>query len=371
MTDERPLVAVDLFQYTGKKGGIETYVSELYGAFNRDRRGFRFIGFASRELADNDYSWFPGDIIITGHSGENRVDWAISELFRVSKLARKVGADLIHCPAMLGPIKSPVPLVLSIHDLLYYSHPELMTTDLYTEPVKWMERQVVRQTSRVITISDVSRQDILRHLRFPADRIDLIPLAGRTQQLPDEPPARKPHSLLAVGQRRPHKNFETIIRAMALIPAEQRPQLTITGSYAEDPLAPLVAELGLENWIDLKSWVSREELEDLFATSTFLVDASFNTGFSLPTLESMMRGMPVLLSDTPIFREVGGDAARYFNPNDAHQLADVITELVSTPAELERMSRDGVVWSSRFSWDTVADLTAQSFRDALAQPRGR
>ena len=172
-----PRVLVDLLSYTGTKGGMETYARELYRALGPIASDYEFIGYMSSEGYHLDRSWFPGRTIDSGISGEKRVIWALGELFAVSRAATRHGADLIHSPALLGPMKSRVPTVITMHDLLYFSHPELMTTGIYTGPVKWMEKRTSRNAARILTISQASPA-IETYLGVDPDRIDLVPLAG-------------------------------------------------------------------------------------------------------------------------------------------------------------------------------------------------
>jgi glycosyltransferase involved in cell wall biosynthesis len=363
-----PRVFVNLLQSTGTKGGIEIYARELYRRLGERPGGFEFVGYASSELMQRDHSWFPGEMIDSGVSGENRFSWAYGELFKVGRAARDAGADLIHGPAMFGPLNPTVPVVISVHDLLYFSHPELMQTKLFTGPVKWMERQGAARAARLITISEYSASAIRRFLGFPDDRIDVIPLAGRTSAAAaGTDTTRRPDLFLAIGQRSPYKNFETVVRAWAAIPVEERPRLVITGSHGDDPLIPLVRDLGLEAWVDLKDWVSTEELETLFATATALIDSTLATGFSLPTLEAMAIGLPVILADTEVFREVGADAADYFTAGDPADLARAVVQLGADTARQQELTRRGFERAAQFSWERVAEETLESFTKALKQ----
>ncbi|MCW4385016.1 glycosyltransferase family 4 protein [Salinibacterium sp. SYSU T00001] len=363
-----PLVFVNLLQTTGTKGGIEIYARELYRHLGEQPGEFSFIGYGSSELMKRDHSWFPGEVIDSGISGENRLTWAFGELFSVARAARRSGADLIHGPAMFGPLHPPVPVVISVHDLLYFSHPELMQTKLFTEPVKWMERRGAAAATRLITISEYSASAIRRYLGFPDDRIDVIPLAGRAPDPVVTPGATRASDLfLAIGQRSPYKDFETIVRAWTHIPESDRPRLVITGSHGDDPLVPLVERLGLQRWVELKSWVPTEELTDLFATATALIDSTLATGFSLPTLEAMGIGLPVILADTEVFREVGADAADYFSAGNPADLARAVQSLSQDPERRGELTRLGLARASQFSWEAVAARTLDSFREALQQ----
>jgi glycosyltransferase involved in cell wall biosynthesis len=361
-----PRVLVDLLSYTGKKGGIETYARELYRHLGLQPDEFTFVGLASKELMQKDTSWFPGEIIDSGISGENRFDWARGELFSVGTVARRRSVDLIHGPAMFGPLFPGRPVVISMHDLLYFSHPELMLTKLYTEPVKWMEKRGVARATRLITISQYSARAIEKYLHFPAERVDVIPLAGVPRSRAVSTSARLPDLFLAMGQRSPYKNFEALVRAMATIPVADRPRLVITGSHGNDPLRPLVDSLGVAQWVELKEWVSADELEQLTSTATALLDPTLATGFSLPALEAMMIGLPVLMSDTEVFREVGGDAASYFDPKDPASIGRAMVELAASPSRQRQLAERGREWVTQFSWAKVARETLNSFRAALA-----
>lgn len=366
------VVFVNLLQSTGTKGGIEIYARELYRHIGQLGSRFEFVGYASSELMTKDHSWFPGQVIDSGISGENRISWALGELFSVSRAARKAGADLIHGPAMFGPLRSSAPVVISVHDLLYFSHPELMQTKLFTGPVKWMEKRGARNATRLITISEYSASAIRAYLKFPDDHIDVIPLAGRgSVGVPSTDRQRERDLFLAIGQRSPYKDFETIVRAWAAMPVGHRPRLVVTGSHGADPLIPLVHSLGVEDQIELKSWVSTEELNTLFASATALIDSTLATGFSLPTLEAMTIGLPVLLADTEIFREVGAEAADYFTAGDPQDLARAVQRLSADPDRQAELTQLGRVRASLFSWDRVATETIESFESALAEGKRR
>jgi glycosyltransferase involved in cell wall biosynthesis len=363
-----PRILVNFLQSTGTKGGIEVYARELYRAIAALETRFDFVGYGSTELMRTDVSWFPGEMVPSGISGENRLTWAAGELFSVSTAASRAGADLIHGPAMFGPLRSRMPVVITVHDLLYFSNPELMQTKLFTGPVKWMEKRGAANATRLIADSETSAAAIRRYLRFPDSGIDVVPLAARSSTALDVTGTERRSDLfLATGQRSRYKNFETIVRAWAEIPREQRPQLVITGSIGADPLAPLVESLGLGQWIELKSWVSTEELSDLFATSTAFIDSTLAAGFGLPILEAMTVGLPTLLADTEIFREVGADAADFFAAGDQKSLAAAVVRLSGDRARQAELSRLGIARANSFSWRATAEATLASFEAALAQ----
>lgn len=345
---------------------METYTRELYRHLGELDDRYEYVAFVSREAESMDLSWFPGTILRSGISGENRFAWALGELFAVSRTARRVGVDLVHAPATLGPRKTSMPTVLTLHDMLYWSHPDFMSTPLFTGPVKWMERVAVRNAKRVITISSASADEIVKYLGVPREHLDIVPLAGERLEGVDRSLAGIEGPLiLAMGNRRPHKNWEALLYALSLLPSEERPRVVITGGRGEDPLAPLAAGLGLEPWVDLRGWVGEEEVRHLYSTASALAIPSKAEGFSLPTLEAMAAGVPVLLSDIPVHRFVGGDAAEFFEPDDHHRLAELMRAVSREPIMQAELAAAGLVRASEFSWRRTAEQTLRTFDLAI------
>lgn len=362
-----PRVLVDLLSYTGTKGGMETYTRELYRALGRIPDEWEYVGFVSREGAELDLSWFPGRIIESGISGENRFVWAWGELVQVARAARRERADLVHAPATLGPRRSTMPTVVTMHDMLYWSHPELMTTPLYTAPVKWMEKQTATNASHIITISPTSQREISRYLHVPADKVSVIPLAGQAPTGVDRSLAGSGGPLIiAMGNRRPHKNWGALIRAAALLPAAARPRIVITGGRGDDPLRSVVADYDMSDWVELRGWVDDDEVAHLYSVASALAIPSFAEGFSLPTLEAMGAGLPALLSDIEVHRYVGGAAARYFDPESDSALARLLEEVLSEPATLTAMSSAGRARAAEFTWERTAKETRAVFERRLS-----
>ena len=355
-------VLVDLLFFTGKKGGMESYARELYSRLSRDDPDFEFVGLASSELAASDTSWFPGRVVATRTSGENRIAWAFGELFTVARHARRQSADLVHAPANFGPWRSAVPVVLTVQDLLAFRHPEFIPGG-NSRIVRAMIRLAARAARRVLTTSRATRDDIVSFLGVPAEHVDVIPLAASDSTTRDL--TRERAQLLSVGNRMPHKGFETVLEALALIPADRRPDLVITGSHGDDPLAPVVERLGLGDHVTLRGWLTPADLDRLYRESTAFVFPSRFEGFGLPPLEAMVRGCPVIVSDIPVLHEVAGDAAVYVEPGNAEAFAAAIVSLLDSPGEQERMSRAGRARATEYSWERTAAATRASFAAAL------
>ncbi len=358
-------IFVDLLSYTGLKGGMEKYVRELYASIGALDTGHTFVAWASKELAAMGAPWFPGEVINSGITGENRFIWAWGELFRAGPAAARVGADLLHCPLTLGPRKTAMPAVYTMHDLLYFALPELMVTPMYNKPVQWMEKVASRNAARIITDSQASLEDIVTYLKFPAERIDVVSLAGTPPTARRVATKDREQALfLAMGQRIGHKNWAGLVRSLVHIDESRRPKVVITGARGPDPLAPIIADLGLQEWVDLRSWVPDDEVAWLLEHATALVIPGLHDGTSLPALEAMYLGLPVLMSDISEFREIAGDAAGYFDPKDPASIAATLERAMAEPEWLASLSAKGLVQTKLFTWERTARETLAVFDKA-------
>ncbi|ERK71224.1 glycosyltransferase family 4 protein [Leifsonia aquatica] len=359
-----PRILVDLLFYTGTKGGMESYVRNVYRELGGLTDGLEYTALLPREAESLDLGWFPGDVVRSSVSGEARASWALGELRSVPAAARRIGADLIHAPANIGPIRSRVPVVLTVHDLLPFVHPEWVPGP-YSPVLRALISRAARNARRVITVSEQSRADLQRILRLGTDTVDVVPLAGLPVSERTASAHRADDLILSLGNRMPHKNFETLLTAIARIPSEARPRLVITGSHGDDPLRPLVERLGIAATTTLLGWVDDDEIERLYSEATAVVVPTLFEGFGLPVLEAMSRGCPVICSDLPVLREVGGDAALYVDPRDPDGLADALRALLGDAAARERRSSAGLARAEGFSWARTALATAESFQRAL------
>lgn len=358
-------IAVDLVHFTGKKGGTETYARSLYAAIGRAHPEIDLVGLLNTELRDKPPAWFPGETVNLPVSGENRMAWALAENTLVPAAALRSRADVLHCPANFGPVLSRLPVVLTVHDLLGFRFPKLVGAG-GARGVQALTRTSIRGARTLLTDSEASAADLREYLSVPPDRINVVPLAAEVRPAPVGGPTLtggRPF-VLATGNRLPHKNFETLLRALAAIPAAERPQLLVTGSHGEDPLVPLVADLGLAGDVDLLGWVGADELDALYRAAAAYVLPSRFEGFGLPVLEAMARGCPVVCSDIPVLHEVGGDAALYADTRDAVALASAVRRLLADDALHGRLVSAGIEQAGRFSWEQAAHATYEVLRRA-------
>ena len=367
-------VGVDLLSYTGTHGGTETYIRQVLPRIAALLPGVEFVGIVNATGRERIATWFPGTLRSLPISGENRPIWAAAETLAVAPVVRRLGADLLWCPANVGPRWSAVPRLVTLHDVIPFEYPN-SSSWIAKFVTKWIISGVARGARRVVTDSQSSADAIVRVLGIDRERITLVPLAASSPtQFEDSELAAelsgfglgggRPY-VLSTGNRLPHKNFDGLLRAVATIPADRRPTLVITGSHGADRLQAVVDELGLAGDVVLPGWVTLPQLEALFRGAALYVCPSLAEGFGLPVLDAMQRGVPVLASDVLVLREVGGDAAAYVNTRDPVATGTKIGRIVADPLARAVMRAAGLERVVRFSWDKTAEQTATVIAELL------
>lgn len=301
---------------------------------------------------------------------------SVQEPLIVAELNR-LGADVVFSPMQVLGVGSPLRrryrLILTLHDLIYYDHPEpphdlpqaLRLAWRAYHSAYWPQRVLLDRADAVAAVSHTTADLIARH-RLTRRPVHVIPNAATP---PAEPPRRTPghaaRSLVYMGAFLPYKNVETLVRALRKLPGYTLHILSRIAPQREAQLAALAPD-GAQ--VVFHNGVSDEEYHRLIDEATALVTASRAEGFGLPVVEAMARGCPVAVSDLPIFRELAGDAAQYFDPDSPADVARAIRQLEDADAWARAAAR-GRAEALTYSWDRSAaallDLAQQLHRDRL------
>ncbi len=357
----RRRILVDLISYTGSKGGTDIYTRKLYEHVGKLSHEFEFFGLASIDAKPLDMNWFPGPIKYSKFSGNNKITWSIGELFSVNKYAKEIKPDLIHCPANFGPLTSGFKVILTLHDALYWSKPHLAPNQFLLFGVRFMQKFASRAAIAIITDSMSSADDIEKYLEVPRTKISPIYLGAEFKGMGKGPNRLGKPYFLAGGNRFRHKNWENLLKAWSLINPENRPNLIITGGGLKDPLARIVKEHSLSDYVTLLHWISDDELDNLYANASAVIIPSFFEGFSLAVMQAMSAKKPLLASDIPVHRELAEHIAYFFDPDSPPSIAKAIVAFNLKKKDLEDRLVKGVRKSTDFSWEKCATNTLAVF----------
>lgn len=279
----------------------------------------------------------------------------LSEFFIARKL-NKLGAKTVFSPMQtMGSAFRKYHLVLTLHDLIYYSHPApppsfspwLRFGWRLFHLTYWPQRMMLNGADKVVTVSQTTKNLIAKH-KLTKRPVHVVYNAG-SLSTNEKPRATPHHKLVYMGSFMDYKNVETLIAGINLLPDFELHLLSRINPKRQNELANLVTN---SNQVVFHNGVTDEQYQDLIDQSFALVTASKDEGFGIPVIESMERGTPVVISDIPIFREIGGDAAVYFENENPHDFAEKIRALEAKWQEISQLS---VKQSRRFSWEISAD----------------
>jgi len=274
---------------------------------------------------------------------------------------RSRGAALVHGPDSFLPLRRGCPGVLTVHDLAFEAIRDDMPLRTGWKYSAFVPR-CARSAERVICPSSFTADDVERRYRVPRERIRVIAEAPALPAGVLEPPAG-PY-LLAAGDLRPKKNLGVLVRAFARLSAEGLPhRLLLAG--ADCGTAAELHRLAGDAPVDLLGFVSDERLDSLLRGADALVVPSVYEGFGLVVLDAMARGCPVVLARAGALPETGGDAALYFDPDDALELAGVLRRIAGVAEERERLSAAGRARAASFTWEACARATAAVYEELL------
>jgi glycosyltransferase involved in cell wall biosynthesis len=361
----------------GETGGTETYARELIPALVEQRSDLRLTAFINLETAralPGPWTELIGSVTVPVRV-RRRIEWVRGEQQLLPGLARAAGVDVVHSLANTGPARGAFRRIVTIQDLIHRFYPEAHF-GLRSAGMRLLVPLAAKRSSRVIVPSEATRDDVVRLLRVPASKIDVVPLA-----VEPPPPAygdadddiRTRYSLgsrqlvVAASAKRPHKNLLRLLEALALIPSERRPALVLPGypTPHEEELKQRAEEVGVSADVRFVGWIPGDELDALYRAAACFVFPSLYEGFGLPVLEAMARGVPVACSDRGAIAEVAGDAARAFDPESARAIATAIESILGNPGEAERLRAAGYERARKFTWSETARLTLESYERAL------
>lgn len=279
---------------------------------------------------------------------------SISEIFTSMRL-NKYRPDVVFSPMQtIGSIGKRFKLILTVHDLIYFRHktpPENFTPFMR---VIWRlfhltfipERILLSRANGVVAVSKTTAEEIRQNRLYRKDPTIVYNAPERPFSMPKN---RRPNgSLIYMGTFMGYKNVETLIRGVAKAKGLRLELLSPISSERRSELQGLANDVKAE--VRFHNGVTDAEYRKLLDNATALVSASLDEGFGIPVVEAMERGVPVLLSDIGIFREVAGGAGRYFDSKSDEDFATQALALQKKPTP----AADLRAQAAKFNWDDSA-----------------
>ena len=356
-------IGMDARELCGRTTGAGRYLAGLLGEWSTSDQahGHEFVLYAPESLSLRlDARRFPTRLI-RGHPG---VWW---EQVFLPRLAAADHLDVFFAPAYTAPLSLKAPVVVAIHDLSFFAHPEWFRT---REGIRrrWLTRRAALRARAVLTISNFSRQELGQRLGVPDQRIHVVP-PGITSPGSGPSGSGSPR-VLYVGSIFNRRHVPDLIRAFGAV-ARSHPDasLDLVGDNRSHPHEDVTLTIDSEGLTDRVRWhayVSDTDLGKLYASARAFAFLSEYEGLGLTPLEALAAGVPPVLLDTPVARESCGGAALYVPASDLPATARALERALfdgQLRAQL-RAAAPGVL--ARYSWPRAARETLRVI-EAAAQ----
>ena len=371
MTSSSPLrIGVDARELLGDTTGVGRYLSELLRRWvqRADAGGRRFVLFTPGALSLP----LPSDLVEVrvlpaAHGGT----WWEQTTLRLA--ARREPLDVFFAPAYTAPLGLSVPIVQTIHDVSFLAHPEWFRPRERLRR-RWLTRRSARAAAMVLTDSRFSRDEIVERIPLHPARVQVI-APGITPRHPGSAAITDREPLvLYVGSLFNRRRLPHLIEAFAdAARAMPSARLVIVGAdrtWPAQDLRGIASRQQVGNRVEVRSYVNEEELASLYRRATVFAFLSEYEGFGLTPLEALSAGVPIVVLDTPVAREVYGAAATYVpRHGNAGTTAAILRRVLTEPELAGATLNHAPAVLAQYSWDDAAERTLAALEQAAGGRR--
>ncbi len=298
------------------------------------------------------------------------------------RAAKKYRCDLLHCTSNTAPVFSKIPVMITLHDIIYLEKLLLFGSqgswyqklgNLYR---RWVVPPVVRKSRSIITVSDFERDRIGRFFGMEPHKLFTVyngvsrhfkPVTSKQELTRIRQKYSLPgRFLFFLGNTDPKKNTRGVLQAFAEYRASSGDDVKLVmPDYPGDALASMLKDLncsGLREHIVLTGYIVNTDLPGIIKLSSLFLYPSLRESFGIPILEGMACGVPVITSNTSSMPEIAGDAAFLIDPHNPHEIARAISTLMTNNELYNEYSRKGPERAALFSWEQMARRVAELYQ---------
>ncbi len=363
-------IGLDL-RMAGGGSGIGRYITELTHEILKNDKTNQYVLFFRDAEKSADYKSYGHKIVIA-----DIPHYSVAEQTQFPAILNNENLDLVHFPHFNVPIFYTRPFVVTIHDLTHTLFPGKKKSRWYKRlAYSLVIRRAVKASKRIIAVSNSTKQAIVDYYGVPASKITVVyEGANPIYKMMDKAEAfmnvsnrfgiTKPY-ILYVGVWRRYKNLPMLAEAFdRLLEKGLDFELVLAGE--KDPFYPEIESqiFAIKSKAKVKAVgkVGDADLPLLYNGATLFVLPSLIEGFGLTALEASACGVPVACSDIPTLREIMGQGAEYFDPNNLDNMTDVIRGLLDNPKRLEELANLALGRSKHFSWKQAAVDTMEIYK---------
>lgn len=355
-------IAIDGRELVGQPTGVGRYLAQLLTAWDGldDARQHQYVICAHAAPVVPPTPRLRFSVAVTPGAGgtvwEQRV---------LPRMLRDLRPDVLFAPGYTAPLRGTTPLVLTIHDVSYFAHPEWFSWREGTRR-RFVTRRSAARAARVLTLTQFSRDELVRHVGVPAARIQVIPLGPSGLAVATEG-VRTP-LVLYVGSLLPRRHVGELVAGFGRL-AQRHPalRLIIAGDargVGRHELDVQIRHAGVSDRVTIAGFVSDAELAGWYRQASVFAFLSSYEGFGLTPLDAIAAGVPPVVLDTPTAREVYGPAAFYVpRPEPALVEAALENVLLDGPTRAALLTAGPAVLR-RYDWAATARATLAAITEA-------
>ena len=306
------------------------------------------------------------------------------EQWALPRAAKKAKVDILHCTSNTAPIWCDIPLVLTLHDIIFLEPRDKQNKSLY-QYMGWLYRRldvprILDKCRRIITVSDFEKENIIAKLDIPRERMAMIYNGYNDWFRPIDKCELPPiinQQLTAndyfffLGNTDPKKNTErTLIAYSKYLRQSAVKRKLLMADLDHDYLNGIISRNGIENireQIVMPGYIVNSDLPSIYNNAFAFLYTSLRESFGIPLLEGMACGTPVITSNTSSMPEIGGPDAILINPESSDEIAAMMLRLETDEAFYQRQKAIGLERAKLFSWKKTAENLLQLYHEVYQE----
>jgi len=303
------------------------------------------------------------------------ISWySLEEQTKLSGIFKSQNLDLLHVPHFNVPIIYRGKFIVTIHDLIHHHFPQTSATTknfilfkLKRAAYHRIFKNAITKSKKIIVPSNFVKEDLIKTFKIRPQKIVVTYEAAEDEYFTDQRSTINDQrsTIIYVGNAYPHKNINLLLNAFKISNLANittlKLILVIPRNVFSDRLLGEIKNRNLQDKIEILNYKRPSELIKLFQNSQAYIFPSLAEGFGIPGLNAKV---PLLCSNIPVFHEIYGNAAFYFDPKDPHDLASKIEEVLIVSRTKEKLIKEGNQQVKIYSWLKMAKETSEVYQSA-------